>query len=70
MSTRKLKPGDRVRVTPQSYLRDYPHRARGVIVQELAPGAVTPRYYRVGIGKGKKTSRTIILTEDEIEPDV
>jgi hypothetical protein len=70
----KLNPGDQVRLAPRCHLRGYPRRARGVIVCELAPGALAPgalapRNYRVTMDRDRPTNKTIILTEDEIEPD-
>jgi len=70
MNTHKLKPGDRVHLAPWCHLSDYQPSAAGVVVQELAPGAFAPRYFRVVMDKDWHTGKTVIVSENEIEPDV
>ena len=70
MSTHELKPGDRVRVTRRSRMRDYRPGDKGVVVRELEVGRRGTRYFQVKMDKSNPAQTGRIFIDDEIEPDV
>jgi hypothetical protein len=70
MSTHELKAGDRVRVTARCRMHDYQTGDKGVVVRELAAGAVATCYYHVAMDKDDPSYTPPIFTSDEIELDV
>jgi hypothetical protein len=70
MSTHNLKPGDRVRVTRRSRMRDYHPGDKGVVVRELEAGPHGTRYFLVKMDKSDLAQTGRVFIRDEIEPDV
>ena len=68
MSTLKLKPGDRVRVTTRCRLSGYRPGDKGTVLEGPPAGAADPSYV-VAMDKDGPGSTTTVFGADDIEPD-